>query len=191
MTAKANDTAQKLKVLYGLAMNYGRELPEQLAELWLQLLTPYTAEQVAAAVARVVTEYEYKTLPPFAVLKKALDAGSGHGAEAVEAMAAAEWTALLEAIEQRGSYGGPPPGMHPTTAYVLRSFGGWGAVCRWSTAWLDAKRREFVEQWTQAHGKAGAMALGADGVKAALEAESAGAILGRLALGEKQQEVRQ
>lgn len=191
MTAKANDTAQKLKVLYGLAMNYGKELPEQLAELWLQLLAPYTAEQVAAAVARVVTEYEYKTLPPFAVLKKALDAGSGQGADAVEAMAEAEWTALLKGIEERGSYGGPPKDMHPTTAHVLRSFGGWGAVCMWSTAWLDAKRRDFVALWTQAHGKAGAMALGADAVKAAIEAESAGAILGRLALGEKQQEVRQ
>lgn len=197
-TAKKNETMKKLAALYGLAQNYGKELPEQLADLWLNLLAPYTAEQVAQAVARVVTEYEYKTLPPFAVLKKALDGNTGQTTEALDAMAAAEWTALLTAIEQRGSYGGPPPDMHPTTAYVLRSFGGWGAVCMWSTAWLDSKRRDFIGLWVQAHGKTDAMALGADAVKAALttgtvgragEAESAGAILGRLALGA--QEVRQ
>lgn len=197
-TAKKNETMKKLAALYGLAQNYGKELPEQLADLWLNLLAPYTAEQVAQAVARVVTEYEYKTLPPFAVLRKALDGNTGQSPETVEAMAAAEWTALLTAIEQRGSYGGPPPDMHPTTAYVLRSFGGWDNACRWSTAWLDAKRRDFMALWVQAHGKTDAMYLGADAVKAALTtgimgspagAESARAILGRLALDG--QEVRQ
>ena len=184
------DTAQKLNALYWLAMNYGKELPEQLAELWLQLLAPYTAEQVAAAVARVVTEYEYKTMPPFAVLRKALDAGSGQGAEAVEAMAAAEWQRVMAEIERVGSYGNPK-GLHETTLCVLRGMGGWDAACQWPVDWLEQRRKEFCQQWVQAHGKAGAMALGADAVKDAIEAESAGAILGRLALGEKQQEVRQ
>lgn len=190
MTAKANDTAQKLKALYGLAMNYGKELPEQLAELWLQLLAPYTAEQVAQAVARVVTTYEFKTLPPFAVLKRQLDVFKGIGAEAVESMAAAEWQRVLAEIERVGSYGNPK-GLHETTICVLRSMGGWGAACQWPVDWLEQRRKDFCGLWVQAYGKAVAMSLGADGVKAALEAESAGAILGRLALGEKQQEVRQ
>lgn len=189
MTAKANDTAQKLKALYGMAMNYGKELPEQLAELWLQLLTPYTAEQVAAAVARVVTTYEFKTLPPFAVLKRQLDVFKGIGAEAVEAMAAAEWQRVLAEIERVGSYGNPK-GLHETTLFVLRSIGGWSQICQWPVDWLEQRRKEFLAQWVQAHGKAVAMSLGADAVKEAIEAESAGAILGRLALGEKKQEVR-
>ena len=185
------DTQAKIAALTALAENYGASLSPALLKLWLHLLTPYTAEQVAAAVARVVTEYEYKTLPPFAVLRKALDVDAGNSQEAIEAQAAAEWTALIEAIAQRGSYGGPPPDMHPTTAYVLRSLGGWGAVCMWSKAWLDAKRRDFVDLWTQAHGRVEAMELGADAVKAALTAgahgargvERAGAVIGRLAIG--------
>ena len=184
------ETQAKLAALAALAENYGANLSPALLKLWLQLLTPYTAEQVAAAVARVVTEYEYKTLPPFAVLKKALDSGSGQGADAVEAMAAAEWQRVLAEIERVGSYGNPK-GLHETTLCVLRSMGGWDVACQWPVDWLEQRRKEFVAQWVQAHGKAGAMALGADAVKASIEAESAGAILGRLALGEKQQEVRQ
>lgn len=192
-------TEEKITALMALAANYGKEFPESLLGIWLDLLKPYPVELVNAGVRAVIESYAYKTLPPFALLRQAMDkvAGVLPQEKNVEAQAAAEWTALLEAIEQRGSYGGPPPDMHPTTAYVLRSFGGWDNACRWSTAWLDAKRRDFIGLWVQAHGKTDAMALGADAVKAALTtgtgspagAESARAILGRLALDG--QEVRQ
>ena len=194
-----NADTEKTMAIMALAENFGADVSQAMLKMWLALLKAYTVEQVHAGAMRVIETHEYKNMPAFAVLRKAIDAAAGRGGDVIEAQAAAEWTALLTAIEQRGSYGGPPPDMHPTTAYVLRSFGGWGAVCMWSTAWLDVKRRDFIALWIQAHGKTDAMALGADGVKAALTtgtaaartggAESAGATLGRLALDG--QEVRQ
>ncbi len=178
------DKQRKLAALYALALNYGKEFPRPLAQLWMRLLAPYSADQVEDGVARVVSEYEYKTLPPFAVLRKAMDKASGivPPDRALDMQAEAEWHALLDAVSSRGRYN--PPALHPTTAYVLRGMGGWNAACGWETDKLEWRHREFTDAWKLAHGNTEAMALGARGVEAiAAQPEgltAASALVGRV-----------
>jgi len=157
---------QKALAITVLAENFGKELSPALASLWLDLLAPYDAAHVQAAVRAVIEGYEYKTLPPFAVLKHELDNLSGTSEQAMALQAEAEWVLLRENIARLGIY--KQPHMHPTTAHVVRVMGGWEAVCHWETRSLDFKHKDFCELWTQAHGKTDALALGAEEVQRAI-----------------------
>ena len=156
----------KAMLLVAMAANFGTELPEALFSLWLDLLHPYPAPLVEAAVRDVVLHYEYKTLPPFAVLQKALDTLCGEGGTGLALQAGAEWVRLMDALSRRGSYN-PPETLHPTTAYVLRLMGGWQAACQWPENTLDFKRRDFTALWADSHGNVDALATGALGLLAA------------------------
>lgn len=171
-----NDESKKANALRALAENFGgrQQMSADLVDIWLELLSPYSAEHVSAAVRVVIAEYEYKTIPPFAVLKRALDDLTGDSEKAMGLQAAAEWQALMEAVPRVGSY--RTPDLHPTTAFVVRAMGGWGQVCAWEMSALDFKRRDFLQRWKDAHGKTDLMALGADGAKLALaQAKKVGA----------------
>ena len=159
--------AEKAIAINALAENFGKEFSPALLGLWLDLLAPYPVALVRASVKAVIEHYEFKALPPFAVLKKALDDLAGTSEQALLVQAAAEWTRLQEAVSRSGSYARPDD-MHPTTAHVVRVMGGWAAVCQWETRYLDLKRREFVSLWTQADGKTEFLALGAKATRAAI-----------------------
>lgn len=141
------DDAGKITALSALAENFGKEFSEALLDLWLNLLAAYTPGQVFGAVRIVIERYEYKTLPPFAVLKKALDELAGVGEKALELEAAAEWAALGEAIGRRGAC--DKPQLHPATEHAVRLLGGWAAACRWETRDLEFRRRDFIRLWIE------------------------------------------
>ena len=176
------DKKRKLAALYALALNYGKEFPRPLAQLWMRLLEPYSAEQVEEGVSLVVSEYEFKTLPPFAVLRKAMDRASGIMPEEqlLNMQAEAEWNALLDALTSCSRY--HPPALHATTAYVLRSMGGWYAACDWQTDKLEWRHKDFIEAWKLAHGNTHAMELGARGVAAIAAREENPSAAGDLAM---------
>ena len=161
----------------------------------MRLLVPYSAEQVEDGVAHVVSEYEYKTLPPFAVLKKAMDKASGILSQerALDMAAEAEWCKLCDDVSRLGRY--REPTHCQTTAYVLRGMGGWDAACNWEQDKLEWRHKEFIDAWKLAHGNTHAMSLGADGIEALTASsriESAGAIVNRvLSLASSSVEVRQ
>jgi hypothetical protein len=178
MAAQRSDDVKKGVALSVLAESFGREFSDELVLLWLDLLASYSAEQVQAAVKAVISRYGYKTLPPFAVLKAALDDLSGMGEKALELQALSEWGKLLEAMPRHGYRN--KPSFHPTTEYVLRCLGGWEAACQWTFRELDFKRRDFLRYWADAHGRLDALALGADAVHA-----SVAALVDRLALSVK------
>ncbi len=167
--AGRKDEKAKAMALVAMAANFGKELPEPLFALWLDLLRPYPAALVAEAVKTVVLHYEYKTLPPFAVVRKALDDLYGSGARSLGRQATAEWAALLDLIGKRGRYN-PPESLHPTTVFVLKVMGGWRAACSWTEESLEFRRRDFISQWTECHGNVDAMSLGAAGMRPALAA---------------------
>jgi len=165
-----------------LAANYGKEFPESLLSIWLDLLKDYSVKAVNAGVRKVISDYEYKTIPPFAVLRKAMDKASGlvSPERALDMSADAEWNKLLDDISRYGRY--KRPALHATTAYVLRGMGGWDAACNWETDKLEWRRKEFIEAWKLAHGNVDALSLGAGGVDALTSDgfEPAGAIMGRV-----------
>lgn len=140
---------RKITALTALAMNYGKELPELLMLNWMRLLNDYTADMVETGVDIVIGEYEYKTMPPFAVLNKAIKKAYGFmEADESQAVAAhAEWERLLSAVSLYGRYN--KPRLNDTTERVLCVMGGWGAVCNWTEDKLEWKCREFVEHWTR------------------------------------------
>lgn len=157
---------KKVMALMALAANFGKEFPECLLPIWLDLLEPYPASLVNEAVKQVILTYEYKTIPPFAVLKGVLDKITGQVAEedGIALAAEAEWNKLLADISSRGYY--KPPEFCPTTAFVLRSMGGWEAACSWSSQKMEWRHKEFLELWKQAHGKEEIMELGGNAVLA-------------------------
>ena len=155
-----------------LAENFGQRCSEALLGMWLEMLEPYPAAVVKAAARRVMETYAYKTMPPFAVLKRELDGLSGTGEKALEIRALAEWSLLLAELERKGRYGAPRLG--ETTLYVVRLLGGWEAACNWELASLDFKRRDFIRLWMDACGRVELMRLGENGVLEELRRKTGG-----------------
>lgn len=160
------DEAQKSMAINALAENFGKDFSPQLLSMWLDLLAPYSVYQVQRAVYAVIEKYEFKTLPPFAVLKSALDDLSGVSEKALELQAIAEWGVLCEAMSKHGYYSKPK--LHQTTEHVLRLLGGWEDACQWTMREMDFKRRDFIRLWVDSHGRVEQMQLGAGGVLQAL-----------------------
>lgn len=158
-----NNEQKKITAIAVLAENFGKEMSPELFDLWLGLLEPYTTKQVEMAVLQVISEYEYKTLPPFAVLKTHLDKNAGivPAEKQLSIQAESEWGKLLDAIQSLGVYHGPPKNLYPTTAYVIRNMGGWEAVCMWKMDKLEWNHKEFIQKWELAYGNEEIMELGA------------------------------
>lgn len=172
---------EKLAVLNGLAGNYAATLSAETAKMWLFLLKDYDVATVQAAALAMIRRYgsetvPYRTMPPFALMQKELDAATGavRGEENVLLQARAEWTRLLELMKSRGSW--REPELDRTTAYCVRSFGGWERVCRWKMEELPWRERDFLQLWQQSRGKEDVLALGGGAVKA-LEAPGGRAAL--------------
>lgn len=162
-----SEEESKASALKALGENFSKPLSPQLIDLWLELLAVYPAAMVGRAVKNVIERYEYKTLPPFAVLKNALDDLSGISEKTLEIQAIAEWEALTEAMPKYGSANKPP--LHSTTDYVLKIMGGWSnACCYWNLKEMDFKRKDFIRLWMESHGRVEHMKLGADGVMRSL-----------------------
>lgn len=147
------ENEKKAVSITGLAENFGKVISPELMRMWIKLLEPYSAALVERAALRVILEYEYKTLPPFAVLRKALDAESSASSPSCarpEIQAAAEWNKLLEDISKRGVWRGVPESLHPVTEFVLRGMGGWTAACQWRSDKLEYIEKQFVSRWKEA-----------------------------------------
>ena len=160
---------EKLAVLNGLAGNYAAVLSPETARMWLFLLKDYALAQVQAAALAVIRRYgsdavPYRTMPPFALMQKELDALGGvvRGEENLKLQARAEWGRLLEAVRSCGSWRAPD--LEPTTAYCVRSLGGWEQVCRWRMDELPWRERDFLQLWEQSHGKEERLTLGSGAV---------------------------
>ena len=161
---------EKLAILNGLAGNYAATLSPETAKMWLFLLKDYSVQQTQAAALSVIRKHgteavPYKTMPPFALMQKELDAltGAVRGEEGLKLKARAEWGKLLAMIERYGSY--REPDMNRTTAYCVRSLGGWAQVCRWKMEELPFRERDFIQLWEQSHDKEDFLAIGCDGVQ--------------------------
>lgn len=161
-----NENEEKAFAFAGLAENFGKQISSGLLGMWMNLVESYSAEQVAAACAAVIRKYEYKTLPPFAVIQRELDELTGNTPAMLELQAAAEWTNLLAMLRVGVRY--RKIQVHPTTEATVRVLGGWNAVCDWPEKSLDFKRNDFIHHWQELHGKADLLELGAEGMKAAL-----------------------
>jgi len=169
-------TESKMKALFVMAANFGKEMPESLLELWLSLLAPYSAEQVQAGVRQVIADYEFRAIPPFAVLRKAIDKACGlvPSEQVQNIQALAEWGKVLSAIRQYGRYRDPE--FCTTTSYVVGLMGGWQVVCSWTEEELHWRSREFQNHWKMAHGREEAMLHGANAISAIAAAESQGPV---------------
>lgn len=181
MEKEMNEKAHKVAAIAFLTQNYGETMSDGLLDIWLDLLSEYSAVDVEKGVAEVIKTYQYKTRPPYAVLRKAIDRVAGkkriEPEVSLDMQAEAEWDKLLDAIFQYGRY--RKPSLHPTTEFVLRGMGGWDAACDWETDRLDFKRRIFLEKWKMSHDNEEYMELGATGVRELCEGpQSAREILG-------------
>lgn len=173
---ETSNQERKALAISGIAENFGTELSPTLLRMWLRLLERYTPEQVEIGAVRVIDTYVYKAMPPFAVLREAIEGMScdGQRQKEIGLQANAEWAWLMDQVS-KGLLYRQPERVHPTTAYVIRMMGGWAAVGAWEQRYLDFKRRDFLELWTQAHGKVDALKGGASAVLALIESHRLGA----------------
>ncbi len=156
---------RKATAIQALSLNYDKKMEPVLLKIWLRLLAKYTVQQVEAGVERVIAEYVYKTIPPFAVLKHAIDKSLPSYVEesTLEAMAESEWAALREQVRRLGIYR-TPHFDNPTTACVVDMMGGWSAMCDMVKGELSYRRKDFIELWLNSYGKEQAMLSGGNAV---------------------------
>lgn len=163
MAFSHDDTRKVGEALNALAMNFNSEIKPELFAIWLAKLSEFPANVVLMAVSNVMDTYEFKTLPPYAILRNEVLKlmGRVEKPEDKTAKAQAEWDILVRKIERIGSYGEPGE-LHETTDYVLRAMGGWSVLCSSLTqANMPFMAKDFVTRWVQADGKVEAMEGGA------------------------------
>ncbi|MFI3272131.1 MAG: hypothetical protein R3Y11_08540 [Pseudomonadota bacterium] len=136
---------EKGAILVGLAENFGKELPEKLGALWLQMLDSVSVETLSKAAMRVMETYEFKTLPPFAVLKNAIDEVDGVSKQDVAISAKRAWEKLLTDLSRYGFYNEPKH--DPVTERALTMMGGWATACRWPDSEIQFHRKAFMEYY--------------------------------------------
>lgn len=148
----------KTSALLGMAENFGANMSPNLIGMWLGLLGKYTEEEVAGACVKLIENYHYKGLPPFAELKKYLPDGTPEKEfsemtkeEKLEVAVANRWQDLLFCVQKYGR--NDDPEFDETTAYVLNQMGGYVAACNWKEDSLPFKEKEFKRLWRLQHGK--------------------------------------
>lgn len=150
----------KMEVVYMVAENFGVTITERVMFLWLSLLDEYPDAVVQKAALNLIRntgneQVAYKTMPPFSVMQRELDAISGKVSDQKELTALRTekaWDNLLKAIEAYGSYR-MPDGLDDTTRYCIRSLGGWSAVCNWRESDLNWRRKEFADLFATVDGR--------------------------------------
>lgn len=147
-----NDTQRKIVALNALAANFGQEFPDALLSMWLDILKPYSVGQVQAACRHVVMHYEYKTLPPLAIVLKAIPGfvpalqkrspEETHRDEAIR-----EW----QIFDENAHRSAPMPKNDVTTTGIaaLRCIGGWDALRQCLEKNLPFLRRDFIDAYTR------------------------------------------
>ena len=171
MNSQPAENQRKAAALFGLAKMYRESLDSDMVKVWIDLLSGYTAQQVEKGVRHCLLNKQKREMPSPAELvgfickANALPAKVDE-AKSLRAQAEAEWEQVNDQVRRVGSYGSPR--FHPTTKRVIRSMGGWGAVCAWETASKEWKHKDFVRLWQDFHEVGDAMELGAFGVQQAL-----------------------
>lgn len=153
-----------IKALLQMAQNFGGTMPETLLEKWIELLAPYAVQDILAAIDDVMLTYAFKTMPPIAEIIRRLPKSQTLSVEDTSALKAQqEFDLVWQAICQYGSR--KEPQFCETTAAVVRSLGGWQAICE---TWKDSERvwkeKEFVRLWQMYEGKEFLLGAGAQGV---------------------------
>ena len=172
MNSQPAENQRKAAALFGLAKMYRESLDSDMVKVWIDLLSGYTASQVENGVRHCLLNKQKREMPSPAELVGFICKASGlpshvDEAKSLKAQAEAEWEQVNDQVRRVGSYGNPR--FHPTTERVIRSMGGWSAVCAWETASKEWKHRDFVRLWQDFHEVGDAMELGAFGVQQALE----------------------
>ncbi len=172
-----------IAALQAMAQNFNSKVPDTLLQMWLSLLKPYRVEEIETGVKRVILEYEYKTLPPFAVLRQAIEKSLSTYVDdsTLQAMAEAEWAALREQVRRIGVYRTPRLD-NVTTACVVDLMGGWETMCNMTVGELPYRRRDFIELWLNSREKEAAMLTGGNAVLELAQSEKVKNGVGRLAL---------
>lgn len=172
MNSQPTEDQRKAAALFGLAKMCRESLDSDMVKVWIDLLSGYTASQVENGVRHCLLNKQKREMPSPAELIGFICKANGlpshvDEAKSLKAQAEAEWDQVNEQVRRVGSYGNPK--FHPTTERVIRSMGGWGAVCAWETASKEWKHKDFVRLWQEFHEVGDAMELGAFGVQQALE----------------------
>ena len=170
--SQQSEDQRKAAALFGLAKMCRESLDSDVMVKWLGKLSGFSALQVERGVDRLLDTEQKREMPMPARLIAKIREANGipntlDAAQSLKAQAEAEWEQVNDQVRRVGSYGNPR--FHPTTERVIRSMGGWGAVCAWETASKEWKHKDFVRLWQDFHEVGDAMELGAFGVQQVLE----------------------
>jgi hypothetical protein len=133
-----------LEIGYVLSASCGKEMPEQQARVYYELLRHLDPELLRLAVLRAVAESQYPVIPPVGVLLKiAQELASGPRMLAIEA-----WDALRRAIARYGYNRGDDAlaSLPPAVARVARALG-WQSIC--DCVNTEVLRAQFTKAYDQ------------------------------------------
>lgn len=146
-----NDLQGKVQALTALSENFNKPFSEPLLNMWLDLLEKYTSVQVSKACMEVIKNYEYKTLPAFAVLQQELDKLTKPDANLIADMALAEWELVLVWVCPR--VGQQRPELHEASKAVVRMMGGFESLKQEEEKNFPFRKKDFIEHFQQVYGK--------------------------------------
>ncbi|MDO5537995.1 MAG: hypothetical protein Q4F72_10760 [Desulfovibrionaceae bacterium] len=143
-------------VLLGFEQVLGQSLAPEQRAFWLCRLESVSPDDLGQALDLVLETYDRQGVPPFAVIRKAVDQVTGVVPAEVKALS--EWRWLLDAVRRCGSYN--EPDMHPTTYCVVETLGGWSEVCQWTGEDLKHRMKPFLAAWVKSDNYAESMGQG-------------------------------
>ena len=162
---------QKIETLRMIAENFGVVLSERAIFMWLGLLEDYTLPEIQKAAMNLIrhagnNEVAYKTMPPFALMQKELDAVTGRFVtQSLDARAESAWEKLIDSVETFGSYQIPKE-LDKTSLYCIHSLGGWRAVCNWRESEMNWRKKDFIDLYKLADGKTELLEAGPQAIEA-------------------------
>lgn len=140
---------KKIVALSAMTKNYNAKLDDDLLDFWLELLDGYSAEHVGQAVKSVIKAYEYKTLPPFAVIQAELDKLTGQDKEAKKNAPFEAWEAVQRELDSSPNRE-KCPNFEPRILYALKLIGGWYRLCNATFDDLVWRKKEFCTAYGNA-----------------------------------------
>jgi hypothetical protein len=114
-----SDLKEFVKIMYGLADNFGAELSEPGLHMRFEALKGYSLEDVRNAALSIIRTRKYSKMPTVAELLEHLEGGQ------VEDRARVEASKVLEAMRLYGAYQSVVFDDPVTIAVVDQAFGGW------------------------------------------------------------------
>lgn len=147
------------KCMAVLASGVGREMPDEMVEVWYQVLGDLSVGQLRRGIVEALRTHKFAGFPPVGVIRDLSIGPQEQRALSGQDRAVAVWSRVHEALSRVGGYESPDFG-DPVCHATIRTLGGWIQITAVETDKVTWLRKEFIETYRaiEAAGVPGEMA---------------------------------